>query len=332
MVSATRTVEIRVEGDSLALSRVRMTARELLRRLDVEPSVTAALEPTARAEPEPVVVAYLDLREISAPTIEILDGRTRQELTRRRLSDVTSLEAGVEALLHVLYLTVEASLQVSVAPPAPPPEPKKPAPPEVKVPAKTQRSRAGVDVGPFLRLSSLGEARIVPGGGLMLEPRANLGRVQAGLQLSGAVLGTSELVFGSGVAQVRPLQLRAIPTFDWLLSPALSGCLGVGGGVDSLLVDPVQGPGAEGVARNDSALDPVVTGLVGARVPVSGRVFLSALASLDIDLAPTTFVARSGDARQSLLALPRLRAGFTLAFSFSVAGAGRFPPLAEIEQ
>ena len=78
---------------------------------------------------------------------------------------------------------------------------------------------------------------------------------------------------------------------------------------------------------SESGLDPVLTGLVGARVPIAGRVFLSALASLDVDLAPTAFVAREGRDSHSLLTLPRLRAGFSLALSFTLAGARRFSPL-----
>jgi hypothetical protein len=53
-------------------------------------------------------------------------------------------------------------------------------------------------------------------------------------------------------------------------------------------------------------------------------VFLSALASLDLDLAPTSFVARRGSVSEPLLQLPRLRAGFTVALSFTAAGANRF--------
>jgi hypothetical protein len=240
---------------------------------------------------------------------------------------VGSLETGVEALLHVLYLSVESSLQVGVARPLPPPAPDKPKPPPA---AKTQQertpARGALDLGPFIRMSSLGGDRIVPGGGLALEPRLQLGRAQAGLSLSGAVHGTSDLAFAGGLAQVRPLQLRAIPTFDWQFSSAVSGYFGLGGGLDSLLIDSVQTPEVGSVVKHESAIDPVVTGLLGARVPVSNRVFLSALASLDLDLAPTSFVARRGTMSEPLLQLPRLRAGFALAVSFTAVGANRFPP------
>ena len=320
-----RVVEIRVSGDAAALARVRMTARELLLRLDVQPNVKAIDEPeTSSTEPTPLVIAYVDLRSTASPSIDIEDGRTHQGLTQRRLSDVTSLETGVEAVLHVLYLAVESTLQVGVEPSAPPPSAKKPTPPGPPPRAQPASSHFGFDVGALLRLSSLGGSRIVPGGGLGLEPRADFGRAQVGLLVSGVLHGTSELSFARGEAEVRPLQVRVVPTFDWLLSPEVSGCFGVGAGVDSLRVTPIQAPDIGGAVPAQSALDPILSGLVGARVPISGRVFLAAMASLDLDLAPTSFVARVGPRNLPVLELPRLRGAFTLALSFTAAGERRF--------
>jgi hypothetical protein len=323
-------VEIYVNGDAAAVARVRVTARELLLRLDVEPKVKTSDEPARAADdPIPMVVAHLDLRSLASPSIDIEDGKTRQELTRRSLVEVSSLETGVEALLHVLYLSVESRLQVGVVRAREPEPPAKPAPPSVKprVAASPTRSRFAFDLGPLMRLSSLGGSRVVPGGGIALEPRVDLGRAQAGVHVSGAVHGTTDVAFELGVAEVRSIQLRAVPTLDWQLSRTVAGCLGLGGGLDSLLVDPVQTPDLGTVARHESALDPVITGLVGARFPVAGPAFLSALASLDLDLAPTSFVARRGGVSEPLLQLPRLRAAFTLALSFTATGGRRFIPV-----
>ncbi len=331
-----RVVEIRVSGDAAALSRVKVTARELLLRLDVEPNVKAIDEPeTASDEPQPVVIAYVDLRNPSSPSIDIEDGASRQELTRRTLNDVSSLETGVEGVLHVLYLAVESRLQVGVTKqPAPSPQPvpqpvprKKPTPP-----AAEQRSPLGFDVGAMFRLSSLGGSRFVPGGGVALEPRVDLGRARvAGLLLSGALFSTSEVAFEGGAAELRPLQVRIVPTLDWPISPDVSACVGVGAGLDALEMRPTRAPEL-GVARPaEAALDPMLVGLLGARLPIAGSVFLSALASLDLDLAPAVFVARRGNESRPLLALPRLRGGFSLALSFTAAGPRRLSPPAAAE-
>lgn len=319
-----RVVEIRVSGDAAALARVRMTARELLLRLDVQPNVKGIDEPDTRdAEAPPLVVAYVDLRNVAAPSIDIEDGRTRQGLTQRKLSDVTSLETGVEAVLHVLYLTVESTLQVGPEKPAPPPPAKKPVPP-ARPRATAPRSPFGFDVGPLLRLSSLGGSRVVQGGGIGLEPRADFGHAQATLLLSGVLHGTNEVAYGGGEADIRPVQVRVVPTLDWLFSPEISGCVGVGAGLDSFLVSPVQPPNVGRAIGAQSALDPILTSMVGARVPISGRLFLAAMASLDLDLAPTSFVANVGPDTQPILRLPRLRGGFTLALSFTAVGERRF--------
>lgn len=321
---AGRVVQIRVNGDAAAVAKVRMTARELLLRLDVESSVKGVDEPDARdGGTTPLVVAYVDLRNVASPSIDIEDGRTHQGLTQRRLTDVTSLETGVEAVLHVLYLTVESALVVGPEKPPSVAPAKKPTPP-LRRPAP-EPSHFGFDFGPLLRLSSLGSTRLVPGGGVGLEPRADFGRAQASLLVSAVLHGTTEIVKDRGEVAVRPLQVRVVPTFDWLLSPEVSGCVGLGAGLDSLLVSPLEPPDAGRVASSQSALDPILTGMVGARLPISGRVFLAAMASLDLDLAPTTFVATVGPSREELLKLPRLRGGFTLALSFTAAGERRFP-------
>lgn len=326
-VAQGRVVEIRVSGDAAALARVQLTARELLLRLDVTPVVKALDEPaTPATEPAPLVVAYVDLLRVASPTIQIEDGKTHEELTRRELSEVSSLETGVESVLHVLYLAVESKLQVGLERPAPLPPPtpeKKPTPPTAN-PSEPQRSRLGLDVGPLLRLSSLGDGRFVPGGGLGVEPRADFGHTQAGLMVTAALHGTSELRYEQGSADVRPLQVRVVPTVDWLISRDISAAGGLGAGLDSLIVTPVQAPAAGMAAPSQTAIDPILTALLGVRMPISGRAFLAALASLDLDLAPTSFVVRRGPMSQDLLALPRWRGGFTLAFAFTLAGERRF--------
>jgi hypothetical protein len=318
-------VEIRVSGDAAALERVRITASELLSRLSVRASVKSIDEPETASQPRPIIFAYLDLRSPSSPSIDVEDGRTNQELIRRHLTDVTTLETGVESLLHVLYLTVESARQVaapasSPAPAPAPPVQKKPVP----APPRAPQTRFGFDVGPMLRVAALGSSRIVPGGGLVLEPRAALGDAQLGVSFSAALHASTELAFARGEATLRPIQLRVVPTFDRPLSSDVSGCVGLGAGLDSLIVEPLQAPDGGTVQEPQTALDPVLSAVIGARMPISGRAFLSALASLDYDLAPTSFVAREGAISRPILQLPRLRGGFTLALSFTAAGARRF--------
>lgn len=332
---AARVVEIRVDGDAAALVQVRITARELLLRLGVVPEVRASDEPASDADAtSPLVIAYIDLRDVSAPSIEIQDGRSHEPLTQRELSDVSSLETAVEAALHVLYLSLESMGELE--PPAPPPAPEvlpaKP-PPVIATPPKpvsvrpsraASRSPFALDFGALLRLSSLGSSRIVPGGGIALEPRLDAGTLHAGLLLSSILHATTDLDFDQGRAELRPFQLRATPTLDLPLSDSASGCFGLGLGLDAFLLSPRSDPQDGRAVTAKTALDPIVSALIGARMPISKRVTLGALASVDLDLEPSRFVARQGSDRTPILALPRVRGGFTLALSFTAVGRQRF--------
>lgn len=332
---AARVVEIRVDGDEAALSQVRVTARELLLRLGVVPDVRASDEPASDVEATvPLAIARIDLRDLAAPSIEIEDGRSHEPLTRRELSDVSSLETAVEAALHVLYLSLESMGELEPPPAAPvpapapvkpepaPPPPPKPAPAPAK--ASVSRSPFALDFGALLRLSSLGSSRIVPGGGVALEPRIDSGGLHAGVLLSSVLHAQSELDFDQGRAELRPFQLRATPTLDLRLSDSASGCFGLGLGLDAFLLSPRSDPKNGRAVSARTALDPIATALIGARMPISKRVTLGALASLDLDLEPSRFVARQGSENSSILALPRVRGGFTLALWFTAVGRRRF--------
>jgi hypothetical protein len=184
--------------------------------------------------------------------------------------------------------------------------------------------RLGLDIGPLLRVSSLGGSRIVPGGGVSIEPRLGSEKVRFELAISGVLHSSSQLFFEGGAADVRALQARVMPMLDWSMARDVSAGVGAFGGVDSFSVMPWQAPqgGISEPAR--TAIDPMVGAALGAKLLIAGRAHLAALASLDIDLAPTSFVAREGDERRSIWTLPRVRGGLTLALSFTLAGASLF--------
>jgi len=271
-LAADRRVEIRVSGDAAAASRVELTARELLARLGVEPRISSEDEPSSNTEQRPLVIAHIDLRDVSAPSIDVEDGQTHEPLTRRRLTDISSLEAAVEATLHVLYWAVQTKLDLASEPVvAPEPRPEKPTPPrpvsshsqpQVAHEAPHERERLlrlGLDVGPMLRMSSLGSSRIVPGGGVSLEPRAGTGAFQVGLVLSCVVHGTTQLfVERGGAAEVRPVQARLMPIVDWAVARDASAGVGVFGGFDSFSVTPLQHPDAGVAEPARTAVDPML--------------------------------------------------------------------------
>jgi hypothetical protein len=339
-------VEIRVLGDDTALTRVRVTATELFARLDVRLSVVAdGLDTAAPSDDSPLVLAYVDLRVPTAPMVDVDDGRTRQELMRRRLADVSSLETGVEAAVHVVYASVEARLQLTAdrraaklapAPPAPaPPAPAPPAPappasapaapPRAPIPAHAGRTErgAGLDLGAAFRLVSLGDARLSPGAGASFDARVDAGPLQAELDVLGVLHSGSELDFNEGSAMLRPYALRVVPGVSVRLTQQLLASLGVGLGLDHFVLDARSAPSG-GTATDTAVTDPVLTSQLGLRFPIGGAWFLSVLGTLDLDLEPTRFVIDRRETIEPLLALPRLRGGMLLIASLSPTRVRRF--------
>jgi hypothetical protein len=320
-VTAAPWVEIRVLGDERALSLVRATAVELFSRLDVRLRVRDDGEPSRAADDAtPLVLAYVDLRVPTTPVVDVDDGRTRQELMRRTLSDMSSLETGVEAALHVVLGSVESMLQLVPPPrvePATPPLPPRPAP------VRTERRGTGLDVGALFRLVSFGASRLSPGAGAALELRTDLGAIEPELGLWGAIHATTPLDFADGHASLRPYALRLMPGVGARLSRSWVGNFALGAGLDHFVVD-ASSPPSGGRTRDQTVLDPVLSSQLGLRFPLAGAWFLSLQGTLDLDLAPTRFVAQGELGRQALFTLPRLRGGFTLAASLSPTAIQRF--------
>jgi hypothetical protein len=318
-------VEIRVHGDERALSLVRATAAELFSRLAVRLRVLGDDEEAPSSSDEtPLVLAYVDLRVPTSPLVDVDDGRTRQELMRRTLPDVSSLETGVEAALHVVLGSVESMLQLT-PPPRPRPEP--PAKPRPRT-TKLQRQGAGVDVGALFRLASFGASRLTPAAGAAIELRTDLGAVQPELGLWGAIHTTTPLDLDDGHATLRPYALRLMPGMSARLSRPLKASVALGAGFDHFVLD-AQSPPQGGRTRDRVVTDPLLSAELGLRFPLAGAWFMSLQGTLDLDLAPTRFVVEHDQARDALFTLPRLRGGLKLVASFSPTTIPRFSGSAE---
>jgi hypothetical protein len=312
-------VDIRVLGDERALAQVRVAAAELFSRLDVRLRVFGDGEaaPSESAD-VPLVLAYIDLRVPTSPLVDVDDGRTRQELMRRSLSDVSSLETGVEATLHVVLASVESLLQLAegerTQPPAPRPAPVAHASPE---------HGTGLDVGALLRLVSLGGSRLTPGVGGALELRSDVGAAQLELGLWGALHTTTDLDFDAGHASLRAYALRLMPGIGARLSRRSVVSVAFGAGIDHFVLDSVAAP-VGGQGRDHLINDPLLSAQVGLRFPLGGAWFVSTLGTLDLDLVPTRFVIERELRREVLFELPRFRGGLMLVASLSPTAVPRF--------
>jgi hypothetical protein len=345
-------VDIYVAGDAAAIDRTRATAEELFGRLGM--AVYVGPEDEARSgevvvEP-PFAVIHVDLSSPLEPRLLVVDGSSGSELARRALPATGSLETSVEEVTHIAYLMVESLLEhravAAETEPKPAPAPAPPPPPSVPGPASVPRDRApfrassvrkrasapgervdfGLEAGLGLTGTSLGADRILPGAGLMLQARWAKGGHGFGLLAAGAVHTASELVFADASAGVRPIVLRLLLTYDRAMASDLSLVAGAGGGLDSYRIEPHHSAARVRTRTAAPALDPALSGALGVRARVVGWTFLTAAAALDIDLAPSRFVALSEDSRaQSVLEVPRARPVLWVALSTLVARSSRSP-------
>lgn len=350
---AARQVEIRVTGSPAAVKRTRETAEELFGRLGIRVEVIDQdQEADQSGSPSPpLVVAYIDLSLPVEPRLVILEGQSGRELDRRELPTTSSLETSVEAVTHVIYSVVESLLELarrdpaaikelSEPKPSPPAEPKaEPAsakpkaaaqrrrpPPSVPLETSTRQRHergVGVDAGLTFGSVSLGAGRVTPGGGLIGEARWGGPLGGLGVLVMGSVHGSTELGYGGASADLRPIAGRLAVTYDIALLSGGALLVGLGGGVDGYRVEARHDAAGVEVSSRSGIVDPVLSGLGGARVHVAGPAYLTALGTLDVDVAPSRFVIAADGVPATVHEVPWLRPSFWIAASFSF-GAPRF--------
>jgi hypothetical protein len=332
-----RVVRIQVDGDPDAISRTRAVASELFERLGVT-SLVSGREPDFERMEEPgrkvLARAYFDLRDPATPEIVVVDAETEREIVRRTLPESASLEISVEELTHVLYAVVEGLLQtarsrladvpakVPAAPP--PPAPETPRPEMAQPPARRSSGGPSLSVGAFGRLVSIDSSTILPGGGLALAGRSREDGLAYGGALMAAMHASNEIVFEAARGGVRPLSLRAYGTVSGPTESGVSLLLGLGGGVDLFRIESDSAP-PDASTQGSTVVDAILSSLLGAHIPIGGRVSLDAAFTLDLDLTPRRFVMEQGGRRTPLLELSRFRPAFVLGGSYSLVGSSSAP-------
>lgn len=352
--SSGRLVEIHVEGDDLAVEKVRLVATELLSGVSMAPVVLSgtAAAPRYSSSAEPFVRAYFDFRS-APPALVILDGSTSRELERRSLPENAELEASVESATHVLLMVVESmhdeqALVPEAAPPlatehtahgAATPEQAPAAPPsdatevvappllapetdqiEEPEPASASGERAvELDLGLVGRAIYFGEGWLLPGAGAGVDLRFERVRPVFGVSTTFAVHSPITLSYSGAAAKLSPLSLVLVPTVQADVATNTRALFGIGAGLTWF---SLRTRGAPGVSAGDSAggVDPMLTGVVGLRVLLSSRVSLTMSGAFDYDPNPREFVAMQGSERVVLAALPAFRPSLNLLAAYSLLG------------
>jgi hypothetical protein len=347
-------VDIYVTGDVEVVDRTRATAEELFARLGLAVNVGPEGQAPAGEEAAgaPLAVVHLDLSSPLEPRLVVVEGSSGNELARRVLPPTSSLETSVEEVVHIAYLMVESflarptvgSASAPVPAPGPPPAPPPVTPTPASAPQPPQpadadsgldRDRApeqavsfGLDAGLGLTVTALGAHRILPGAALVLGTRWANDRRSFGILGAGAVHTASDLVFADARASVRPIAGRLLLAYEQAMDSGLSVVAGAGGGLDGYRIEGLRSAGPVRTRTGASPLDPMLSGALGIRAGLSGSMFVTAAVALDVDLAPSRFVALTEDGRaQSVLEVPRARPAVWVALCTPLTGSSRSPRL-----
>ena len=351
--SAEQRVLLRVVGSDQALTLLESTASELFQRLGVKVDVASiSAEPPEFVKP-PLAIATI---EITPPlcSIVIIDGESGGELDRRTFTE-NSVETAVEAAAHIAYFVVETRLEADrierererereqqwereTGPQARPPttnvEPAPvaaPAPAAVALPeergsepASNERGSVGFDLGLTFSAVSLGSGRVRPGSGLTGELRFPSLGVPFGVLVAATTHATSELEFRDATAAIRPSVLRLLATLDVPIGSALALSVGAGGGAEWLRLTPTASADGVEASGSESMFEALVTGVLGLRMKLSERTFLTALGGIDVGLNPTTFTANTEAGEEVLLEMPTVRPVLLLGAAASLDQSPRF--------
>lgn len=344
--AAEQRVLLRVIGSDQALLLIESTAKELFQRLAIQVDVAPIGEDLPEGGNPPLAIATI---EITPPlcSIVIVDGVDGTELDRRTFSE-NSIETAVEAAAHIAYFVVETRLaaddgaseganstEPKPAPSAPNVEPAPvatPAPeavarPDERTPAARSvggTSSVGVDLGLAFSIVSLGSGRVRPGSGLTGELRFPSLGVPVGALLAATTHAASDLEFQGAAAEIRPSVLRLLATLDVPLGSALAFAAGAGGGVEWLRLTPTASADGVRVSGSESMFEALLTGVLGLRIKLAERAFLSAFGGIDIGLNPKSFTASSEAGEQVLLHMPTVRPVMLVAAAASLDQSPRF--------
>lgn len=337
-------VQVYVAGSAETVARTRVSVQELVARLNLPTVVRDAAgadEALLRRERSAAMVnAYVDLRSLEAPRVIVADGASGEVLERRMLPPASSTETAVEAVAHVLYMTIESVLRTrdeerrKEAPrdaPAetPAPEPAQTPTADEPPPAPPRRSPSssaawGASASAFAAVTSLGPSRLLAGAGVGAEAAPRGFTVRPGVLGSFAMYAPGEVGESRATGSVHAMSARLLPFVEWAAAPRLTLHAGGGMGVDVLRFDSERPPPGAVSLGTASSTDLVVTTMAGARIALSRSLGVVAGLGIDVDVTPRRYVVEYGPVRESVFNPSQVRPHALLGLEFSVVGTPRF--------
>jgi hypothetical protein len=328
-------VQIDVAGSQAAVSSMAETTVELLARLQIVPRIRAVGEVIdggrrvdTPVSSRPLILAFIDLRSTSAPTVRVTEGTAHRLIVDRTLPASASLDLTVEEAAYIVYTVVDSLLRTEETRKAdrkpsptalPPPIAESDAPASGSELTRSPKPRLGLEAGLFLSANAFeGHA---PSYGVGANVALGLRNVspQPAVRLSATTYPTTHHEVAKVDAAVTSMSFRVVPTIEWLRTSTLSGLVGAGAGVDWFRVSPTPPPSYGQVKARPSNVDPVIATVVGARLRIVADLYFLLDLALDVDCAPRRYIAVANDNSVDLFAPARLRPSVAAGLLFAMA-------------
>jgi hypothetical protein len=347
-------VTIEVKAGPEIVSRVRSTVVPLLERLGVTAVVTAH---PSRSDGvvRPLARAYIDFGNPRMPVLLVVDGATKQELSRRTLPETTSLETSIEGITVVLYVVVGSLLPQGPEAAAPEseatdraaaaPDPERSSPrdraadPETEPltrPAGLEEAPSASDgsgseavngtlpvwlaAGAFLRMLLLAESRPMAGAAISAELRGGSG---LGVALLAAAHAPTEFSFEAAEFDLALYSVRLTPRVPLWTLPRIAAALEPGVGVDWFRTRLKRAPPDSSGASSTSSLDYLVSAGIGVRLQLTRDLELNSTTGVDLAVSPRRFVVHTDEQQAAALEPFRVRPWLLFGLAFSPSESSR---------
>jgi len=139
----------------------------------------------------------------------------------------------------------------------------------------------------------------------------------------------SSLARQGATASLAAESARLSAVAAWEATRAFAPFIAIGGGVDRIVLETGPAPAGAWASGADTRIDPMLEGMLGAKMRFSTLVGAFFGFAMDVDLAPHRYVIDEGGAKETFFDLGRVRPTALVGLSMLVADTGNRATSAE---
>lgn len=192
-----------------------------------------------------------------------------------------------------------------------------------EAPARRSATRFQSDIRAFGSATTFGAAHASFGAGASVDGGVEIGMFRLAAALAGTEYFPSELTRGGLPASIAGESGRAALVGAWEATTAFVPFAALGGGVDRITVNASSPPPGASAAGAESRVDPMLEGVLGAKVRIWRSLGAFFAFATDVDLSPHRYVVDAGGVTQTFLDLSRIRPVAFVGLSVLVGGSER---------